>query len=101
MKTFLIGLGVGIGLGILFAPDSGENTRRELGDRLNNFTDEAKRQAGSVAQQAGGEVRTKEEQKKGKGTGGRGDVGGRWGSSGRRLGALGPPVARPRRSRNR
>lgn len=60
MKTFLIGLGVGIGLGILFAPDSGEETRRELGDRLNR--DEAKRQAGNVADQVRDEVRTKKEQ---------------------------------------
>ena len=62
MKTFLIGLGVGIGLGILFAPDRGEETRRELGDRLNKFADEAKRQAGDVADQVRDEVRTKKEQ---------------------------------------
>ena len=30
MKSFLIGLGLGVGLGILFAPMSGEETRNNL-----------------------------------------------------------------------
>ncbi len=29
MKSFLAGLGIGIGLGILFAPMSGEETQRK------------------------------------------------------------------------
>jgi gas vesicle protein len=56
MKTFLLGLGVGIGLGIFFAPDSGEETRRVLRERLNNVGDEAKRQAGNVAQRVRDEL---------------------------------------------
>ena len=36
MKGFLFGLGMGIGLGILFAPMSGEETRNNLADRAND-----------------------------------------------------------------
>ena len=42
MKTFLIGLGVGIGLGVLFAPMSGEETRNRLSDRANDLADSAR-----------------------------------------------------------
>ena len=41
MKSFLAGLGIGIGLGILFAPMSGEETR-------NNLTQKASDLAGSA-----------------------------------------------------
>jgi hypothetical protein len=37
MKSFLFGLGVGVGLGVLFAPGRGEDTRRDLGERLNSI----------------------------------------------------------------
>jgi gas vesicle protein len=30
MKGFIVGLAVGVGLGVLFAPGPGEDTRREL-----------------------------------------------------------------------
>jgi gas vesicle protein len=33
MKSFLMGLAIGVGLGVLFAPARGEETRRDLGDR--------------------------------------------------------------------
>ena len=33
MKSFLAGLGIGIGLGILFEPMSGEETRNNLKER--------------------------------------------------------------------
>lgn len=34
---FLAGLGIGAGLGLLFAPKSGEETRRELKEKLDEF----------------------------------------------------------------
>ena len=34
---FLTGLGIGVGLGVLFAPKSGNETRRELKNKLDEF----------------------------------------------------------------
>jgi gas vesicle protein len=42
MKGFLIGLGVGVGLGVLFAPMSGEETRNNLVDRASDLSDSAR-----------------------------------------------------------
>jgi len=42
MKSFLAGLGIGIGLGILFAPMSGEETRNNLSQRANDLADSAR-----------------------------------------------------------
>jgi gas vesicle protein len=42
MKGFLFGLGMGIGLGILFAPMSGEETRNNLADRANDLASSAR-----------------------------------------------------------
>jgi gas vesicle protein len=42
MKSFLYGLGLGIGLGILFAPMSGEETRGNLSDRANDLANSAR-----------------------------------------------------------
>ena len=42
MKGFLIGLGIGVGLGVLFAPMSGEETRNNLADRANDLSDSAR-----------------------------------------------------------
>jgi gas vesicle protein len=42
MKGFLFGLGVGVGLGILFAPMSGEETRDNLSQRVGDLTDQAR-----------------------------------------------------------
>ncbi len=41
MKSFLAGLGIGIGLGILFAPMSGEDTRDNLSQRASDLADSA------------------------------------------------------------
>lgn len=42
MKSFLAGLGIGIGLGILFAPMSGEDTRTNLSQRASDLADSAR-----------------------------------------------------------
>jgi gas vesicle protein len=42
MKSFLAGLGIGIGLGILFAPMSGEETRENLTRRAGDLADSAR-----------------------------------------------------------
>ena len=38
MKAFLTGLGIGVGLGVLFAPDRGEATRKKLRDRVSEWS---------------------------------------------------------------
>ena len=42
MKSFLVGLGLGVGLGLLFAPMSGEETRNNLADRANDLASSAR-----------------------------------------------------------
>ena len=42
MKSFLAGLGIGLGLGMLFAPMSGAETRNNLRDRANDLADQAR-----------------------------------------------------------
>ncbi|HUH63704.1 MAG TPA: YtxH domain-containing protein [Terracidiphilus sp.] len=42
MKGFLIGQGLGVGLGLLFAPMSGEETRNNLADRANDLASSAR-----------------------------------------------------------
>ena len=56
MKSFLVGLGVGVGLGILFAPRRGEDTRRDLGERLNSVAEDAQRKAQEVARHLRGRL---------------------------------------------
>ncbi len=48
MGRFLFGLGVGIVAGLLFAPASGEETRRELRERLDEGVDAGRRKWGEV-----------------------------------------------------
>lgn len=42
MKSFLIGLGIGVGLGVLFAPMSGEETRTRLTETASDLADSAR-----------------------------------------------------------
>jgi gas vesicle protein len=42
MKTFLAGLGLGFGLGVLFAPMSGQELRENIGDRAGDIADTAR-----------------------------------------------------------
>jgi gas vesicle protein len=53
MKSLLVGLAVGVGLGFLFAPARGENTRHELGERLNDMARNDQRKAPQAAQRVG------------------------------------------------
>ena len=45
MKAFLTGLGIGIGLGVLFAPHRGEETRNRVRDRVSDLSDFMSEQA--------------------------------------------------------
>jgi gas vesicle protein len=42
MKSFLLGLGLGVSLGILFAPMSGEDTRNNLSERASDLANSAR-----------------------------------------------------------
>jgi gas vesicle protein len=42
MRAFLFGLGMGIGLGILFAPMSGEETRDNIAERASDLANSAR-----------------------------------------------------------
>ncbi len=42
MKSFLFGLGLGVGLGILFAPLSGEDTRSNIAERATDLATSAR-----------------------------------------------------------
>ena len=50
MKAFLTGLGIGVGLGILLAPEGGEATRSKVRDKINDWTDRLSRQVENVNQ---------------------------------------------------
>lgn len=43
LKKFMLGAAVGVGLGFLFAPKEGSETRKELKEKLNELVDSAKK----------------------------------------------------------
>jgi len=52
MKSFLAGLGIGIGVGLLFAPMTGEETRERISRRTQDLADSARGHAGEIADAA-------------------------------------------------
>jgi len=52
-SSFLLGLGVGIGIGMLFAPKSGEETRRIIKDKTGEGTDYVKQRGAELRDSAG------------------------------------------------
>lgn len=50
--NFFLGLGVGLGIGLLFAPRSGEETRRLLKDKADEGTDFLKKQTADLRENA-------------------------------------------------
>ncbi len=54
---FLIGMGIGVGLGMLFAPASGEETRSNLMDQASSFKDRVVEKASNIRDRASEQVR--------------------------------------------
>lgn len=52
MSNFLIGLGVGLVAGVLFAPKSGQDTREFIGSKANEGMDYLKRQSNELRETA-------------------------------------------------
>lgn len=51
-SSFLLGLGVGVGVGMLFAPKSGEETRKIIKDKANEGREQLKQAGAEIKQQA-------------------------------------------------
>jgi gas vesicle protein len=52
MSNFLVGLGVGLVAGVLFAPKSGQDTREFIGSKANEGMDYLKRQSNELRETA-------------------------------------------------
>jgi gas vesicle protein len=52
LSSFLLGLGVGVGIGMLFAPKSGEETRKLIKDKAGEGTDFVKQRSSEIKQTA-------------------------------------------------
>ncbi len=52
LSYFFLGLGLGVAVGVLFAPKSGEETRNIIRDKANEGADYAKRRATELRSQA-------------------------------------------------
>ena len=52
LSSFLLGLGVGVGIGMLFAPKSGEETRKIIKDKAGEGTDYVKQRGTEMKQTA-------------------------------------------------
>ena len=55
--TFLLGMGVGVGLGILFAPSSGEEIRNTISEQAGNIRDRVSEQATNLKEKVRETVR--------------------------------------------
>jgi gas vesicle protein len=53
LSSFLIGLGAGVAIGLLFAPKSGQETRELLKNKAGEGADFVKQRSAEVKQQAG------------------------------------------------
>jgi gas vesicle protein len=56
VSYFLVGLGVGSLIGILFSPKSGEGTREYLSQKINEGSKHARKKAGELRERAEGLV---------------------------------------------
>jgi hypothetical protein len=52
--TLLLGVGIGVGIGILIAPASGDETRRDLNEKVSDFGDKVRERTGKKPQGATG-----------------------------------------------
>jgi gas vesicle protein len=52
LSSFLLGLGVGVGIGMLFAPKSGQETRKIIKDKAEEGTDYLKQRSTDIKQTA-------------------------------------------------
>jgi gas vesicle protein len=56
MNSFLAGLGLGFGLGVLFAPMSGQELRDSIADRAGDIADTARDQYAQARETAGAAI---------------------------------------------
>lgn len=56
LSFFFLGMGIGVAIGILFAPKSGEETRRLIRDKADEGRGYVKRRSGEVRESAEGMV---------------------------------------------
>jgi len=52
LSSFLLGLGVGVGIGMLFAPKSGQETRRYIKDKAGEGSDFLKQRGSDIRESA-------------------------------------------------
>jgi gas vesicle protein len=52
LAAFVAGSAIGVALGVLFAPNSGEKTRKDLSDKAESLVEEAQRAARKAARAA-------------------------------------------------
>ena len=54
--AFLAGLATGAAIGVLFAPRSGEETRKIIGDKAEEYSEEAQKQINEMVETGKGEI---------------------------------------------